>query len=92
MAGRVFSAQEYWAKGYFGFGMHVGSGTKWVAERLLWVPRRDAGVGVVQASLHHPSVVGQKYLYLAVWDMTSGRLGTLQIPLKVVSEPKQPKY
>ena len=26
---------------------------------------------------------GQKYLYLAVWDMTSGRLGTLQIPLKV---------
>lgn len=34
---------------------------------------------------------GQKYLYLAVWDMTSGRLGTLQIPLKVVPEPKQPK-
>ena len=28
---------------------------------------------------------GQKYLYLAVWDMTSGRLGTLQIPLKVLS-------
>jgi hypothetical protein len=28
-----------------------------VAERLLWVPRRDAGVGVVQASLHHPNVV-----------------------------------
>ena len=34
---------------------------------------------------------GQKYLYLAVWDMTSGRLGTLQIPLKVAKEPKQPK-
>ncbi|HTD56603.1 MAG TPA: VWA domain-containing protein [Silvibacterium sp.] len=24
-----------------------------------------------------------KYLYLAVWDMTSGRLGTLQVPLDV---------
>ena len=24
-----------------------------------------------------------QYLYLAVWDMTSGRLGTLQIPLQV---------
>jgi VWFA-related protein len=34
---------------------------------------------------------GQKYLYLAIWDMTSGRLGTLQIPLKIGSEPKQPK-
>ncbi len=31
---------------------------------------------------------GQKYLYLAVWDMSSGRLGTLQIPLKVAPEPK----
>jgi hypothetical protein len=41
-----------------------------------------------QINLHK----GQKYLYLAVWDMTSGRLGTLQIPLKVVPESKQPKY
>jgi VWFA-related protein len=32
---------------------------------------------------------GQKYLYLAAWDRTSGRLGTLQIPLKVASERKQ---
>jgi hypothetical protein len=24
-----------------------------------------------------------EYLYLAVWDMTSGRLGTLQIPVQV---------
>jgi hypothetical protein len=23
-----------------------------------------------------------EYLYLAVWDMASGRLGTLQVPLK----------
>jgi len=37
-----------------------------------------------QINLHK----GQKYLYLAVWDMTSGRLGTLQIPLKVATEPK----
>jgi VWFA-related protein len=37
-----------------------------------------------QINLHK----GQKYLYLAVWDMTSGRLGTLQIPLKVTPEPK----
>jgi hypothetical protein len=29
----------------------------------------------------------REYLYLAVWDM-SGRLGTLQIPLKVAPEPK----
>ena len=26
---------------------------------------------------------GDEYLYLAVWDMASGRLGTLQIPLQV---------
>ncbi len=26
---------------------------------------------------------GQNFLYFAVWDMTSGRLGTLQIPLQV---------
>jgi VWFA-related protein len=31
---------------------------------------------------------GQTYLYFAVWDMASGRLGTLQIPLKVAAEPK----
>jgi hypothetical protein len=41
--------------------MRAGSGTKRVAERLLWVPRRDAGVGVVQASLPHPSVVSQPH-------------------------------
>jgi VWFA-related protein len=41
-----------------------------------------------QINLHK----GQKYLYLAVWDMTSGRLGTLQIPLKVAPESRQPKY
>jgi VWFA-related protein len=41
-----------------------------------------------QINLHK----GQKYLYLAIWDMTSGRLGTLQIPFKVTTEPKQPKF
>jgi VWFA-related protein len=30
----------------------------------------------------------QKYLSLAVWDMTNGRLGTLEIPLEVAAEPK----
>jgi hypothetical protein len=33
-----FLAQEYKAEGYSGFGMRVGSWTKWVAERLLWYP------------------------------------------------------
>jgi hypothetical protein len=28
------------------------------------------------------------YLYLAVWDMTSGRLGTLQIPLQIPKPAK----
>lgn len=28
---------------------------------------------------------GQNFLYFAVWDMTSGRLGTLQIPLQVTA-------
>lgn len=28
---------------------------------------------------------GQSYLYLATWDMNSGRLGTLQVPLKVAA-------
>jgi hypothetical protein len=27
-----------------------------------------------------------EFLYLAVWDMTSGRLGTLQVPIKVMKE------
>jgi VWFA-related protein len=31
---------------------------------------------------------GENYLYLAVWDMTSGRLGTLQIPLHVAAPHK----
>lgn len=26
---------------------------------------------------------GEDYLYIALWDMTNGRLGTLQIPLEV---------
>jgi VWFA-related protein len=32
---------------------------------------------------------GDEYLYLAVWDMASGRLGTLQIALSVPKPPKQ---
>jgi hypothetical protein len=32
-----------------------------MAERLLWVSWSDAGVGVVQASLHHPSFVSQPH-------------------------------
>jgi hypothetical protein len=32
-----------------------------------------------------------EYLYLAVWDMTSGRLGTLQLPLKVL-RPESPGH
>jgi VWFA-related protein len=31
---------------------------------------------------------GQTYLYFAVWDMTSGRLGTLQVPLQVGAPKK----
>ena len=31
---------------------------------------------------------GQSYLYLAAWDMNSGRLGTLQIPLQVAEPGK----
>jgi VWFA-related protein len=32
---------------------------------------------------------GDEYLYLAVWDLTSGRLGTLQIALSVPKPPKE---
>ena len=42
------------AKGHSGFGMRVGSGMKWVAKRLLWVPRRDAGVSVVHSYCGRP--------------------------------------
>lgn len=31
---------------------------------------------------------GQNYLYLAVWDMTSGRLGTLHIPFEAAKHQK----
>ncbi len=34
---------------------------------------------------------GDEYLYLAVWDMATGRLGTLQIMLDVTKPPKQAK-
>ncbi len=34
---------------------------------------------------------GDEYLYLAVWDMSTGRLGTLQIMLDVLKPPKQAK-
>jgi hypothetical protein len=34
VAGRFFLAQGFKAKGYFGFGMRVGSGTERVAERV----------------------------------------------------------
>jgi len=37
-----------------------------------------------QVNLHK----GENYLYFAVWDMTSGRLGTLQVPLHVAAPPK----
>jgi VWFA-related protein len=32
---------------------------------------------------------GENYLYLALWDMTSGRVGTLQIPMQV-NKPTKP--
>jgi len=55
----IFSAQGYKAKGHSGFGMRVDSGTKWVTELLLWVSRRDAGVGVVQVVVEgHDGQVG----------------------------------
>ena len=34
---------------------------------------------------------GDEYLYLAVWDMATGRLGTLQIMLDVAKPPKRAK-
>lgn len=34
---------------------------------------------------------GQNYLYLAVWDMVSGRLGTLQIPFRAAKPSKAGK-
>ena len=34
---------------------------------------------------------GDQYIYLAVWDMTSGRIGTLQIPLQV-PKPGKPVH
>lgn len=43
---------------------------------------------LIPADLQIDLQKGQKYLYLAVWDMTSGRLGTLQIPLEVAPKPK----
>lgn len=40
-----------------------------------------------QINLHK----GQNYLYMAVWDMGTGRLGTLQFPLKVTAPGKDKK-
>jgi VWFA-related protein len=34
---------------------------------------------------------GDEYVYLAIWDMNSGRIGTLQIPLDVQKPPKEKK-
>ena len=62
------------------------------AERVTMTRHED----VVRLHPEVPFVFGQRlnlkkdddYLYLAVWDMTSGRLGTLQIPLQVSKTAK----
>jgi hypothetical protein len=45
----AFACPGVQAQRSLGFGVRVGSEMKWVANRVLWVPRLDAGVGVVQA-------------------------------------------
>jgi hypothetical protein len=57
---------------------------------------------VVVLDIIHLDITDQMYLYsicrrvmsnlyLAVWDMTSGRMGTLQIMLDVTKPPKRAK-
>jgi VWFA-related protein len=55
------------------------------ADQLRLEPKELISVDQ-QVDLHK----GQNYLYLSMWDMLSGRLGTLQIPLQVAA-PKRPK-
>lgn len=62
------------------------------AERVTLTLNED----VVRKNPDAPLVFDQRlnfkkedqYLYLAVWDMTSGRLGTLQVPVKVTKPGK----
>jgi hypothetical protein len=45
----IFSAPKYKPKGH-GFGIRIGYRMKWVANQILWVPRRT-GVAVIQGVL-----------------------------------------
>ncbi len=97
----AFTAKTVDGKSEFDIGVAVfafnneGSAEAQLADRVTIVVNEDklrmhpkASIPVdQQINLHK----GQKYLYLAVWDMTSGRLGTLQIPF-TVSKQKTKKF
>ena len=86
---------------------HYGRVVDSHAEKITMTVNQGAGAGNPSAPLSpgvplSPSAYfsidqrlnlkkGDEYLYLAVWDMTSGRLGTLQVPVEV-SKPRKPNH
>jgi len=69
---------------------HEGRAVDRYAERV----KMTLNVNVIRVHPDIPIALDQRlnfkkddeFLYLAVWDMTSGRLGTLQVPIKVTKE------
>jgi len=64
--------------------MRVGSVMKSVVERILWVPRRDAGVAVVQAVVEgHGRRVGGFVATLAITGRSDGRFDRWLFPIDI---------
>jgi hypothetical protein len=67
---------------------HFGRLTSHVAQKVTF-KLNEQKLKAVGPSRHFPFrqqinlPKGEEYLYIAVWDMATGRLGTLQLPLDV---------
>jgi hypothetical protein len=79
----------YWISLFAGSVRPSPAADEAVGLQVLEIARQPLGADADRPA-DQPSQ-GQKYLYLAVGDMTRGRLDTLQIPLNVATGAKQPK-
>ena len=72
------------AQRLLGFSIRVGSGMKWVANRILWVPRRDTGVAVVQGVVEgRGRRVGGLMAPLAIIEGSHGRFDRWFLPIDI---------
>lgn len=66
---------------------HFGRATGHVVQKLTFTLNAEKLKANPEAKIGFDQQInlpkGEDYLYIALWDMTNGRLGTLQIPLEV---------